>query len=210
MGLREFLIPEERKFFNHLEKEVAIVKVGAQMLVNLSQEYDKLDQYAQKLDNIEHECDCEVHEITAMLNTTFITPIDREDIQSLATEIDDVMDIMDAITRRLLIFKITDKCPKYFPENAELILKSVIEMEKAVKGLKNPTKTKNMQKHCIRINEYENEGDHMLAKAVGELFDGDDVKYILKVKEIYDLLEFCTDKCEEVANHLQEISGKNA
>jgi uncharacterized protein Yka (UPF0111/DUF47 family) len=210
MGLKEFLIPEEKKFFDELEKEAAIVKKGAQMLLKLTQEYEKLDQYAGKLDNIEHECDCVVHEITAMLNSTFITPIDREDIHSLATEIDDVIDIIDAVTRRLMIFKITDKCPKYLPENAELILKSVCEMNKAIGELRDPSKAKFLEKHCIKVNDLENESDHMLAKALGELFDLDDVKFILKMKEIYDLLEFCTDKCEEVANHLLEISGKNA
>jgi predicted phosphate transport protein (TIGR00153 family) len=209
MGFKEFLIPEEKKFFDELEKEVAIVKQGAELLLKLTTEYHKLEHYAQKLDNIEHECDCVVHDITKMLNNTFITPIDREDIHSLATEIDDVIDIIDAVGRRLMIFKIF-KCPKYLPENAELILKSVNEMEAAVKNLRDPKKIKSLEKHCIEVNDLENESDHMLAKALGELFEGDDVKFILKMKEIYDLLEFCTDKAEEVANHLLEISGKNA
>jgi uncharacterized protein len=210
MGFKEFLIPEEKKFFDELEKEVAIVKQGAELLVKLTTEYKKLEHYAQKLDNIEHECDCVVHDITKMLNATFITPIDREDIHSLATEIDDVIDIIDAVGRRLMIFKIFDVCPKYLPENADLILKSVNEMEAAVKNLRDPKKIKSLEKHCIEVNDLENESDHMLAKALGELFESDDIKFILKMKEIYDLLEFCTDKAEEVANHLLEISGKNA
>jgi len=210
MGFKEFLIPEEKKFFDQLEKEVAVVKQGAELLVRLTTEYNKLEHFAKKLDNIEHECDCVVHDITKMLNSTFITPIDREDIHSLATEIDDVIDIIDAVGRRLMIFKIVDKCPKYLPENADLILKSVNEMEAAVKNLRDPKMIKSLEKHCIEVNDLENESDHMLAKALGELFEGDDLKFIMKMKEIYDLLEFCTDKAEEVANHLLEISGKNA
>jgi hypothetical protein len=209
MGLRELLIPEEKKFFDEFEKEVSIVRRGAEMLVDLTKEYKKLDQFAAKLDNIEHECDCVVHDITDMLNSTFITPIDREDIHDLATEIDDVIDIIDAVGRRLMIFKLTGTCPKYLPENAELILQSVIEMEDAVKLLRSPAKGKILEKHCIKVNDLENEGDHLLAKALGELFDGDDVKFIVKMKEIYDLLEFATDKCEEVANHLLEVMSKN-
>ena len=210
MGFKEFLIPEEKKFFDELEKEVAIVKQGAELLVKLTTDYSKLEHYAKKLDNIEHECDCVVHNITKMLNATFITPIDREDIHSLATEIDDVIDIIDAVGRRLMIFKIFDKCPKYLPENADLILKSVNEMEKAIKNLRDPKMIKSLEKHCIEVNDLENESDHFLAKSLGELFESDDIKFIMKMKEIYDLLEFCTDKCEEVANHLLEISGKNA
>jgi hypothetical protein len=109
-----------------------------------------------------------------------------------------------------MIFKITDKCPKYLPENAALILKSVTEVEKAVKLLRDPSKGKELEKRCISVNDLENEGDHLLAKALSELFDGDDVKYIVKMKEIYDLLEFVTDKCEEVANHILEVKSKNA
>jgi len=210
MGLKELFIPEEKKFFDEFEKEMAIVKRGAQMLVDLVNDYKKLDQIAGKLDNIEHECDCVVHDITDMLNSTFITPIDREDIHDLATEIDDIIDIIDAVGRRLMIFKITDKCPKYLPENAALILKSVTEVEKAVKLLRDPSKGKELEKRCISVNDLENEGDHLLAKALSELFDGDDVKYIVKMKEIYDLLEFVTDKCEEVANHILEVKSKNA
>lgn len=210
MGLKELFIPEEKKFFDEFEKEMAIVKRGAQMLVDLVNDYKKLDQIAGKLDNIEHECDCVVHDITDMLNSTFITPIDREDIHDLATEIDDIIDIIDAVGRRLMIFKITDKCPKYLPENAALILKSVTEVEKAVKLMRDPSKGKVLEKHCITVNDLENEGDHLLAKALSELFDGDDVKYIVKMKEIYDLLEFVTDKCEEVANHILEVKSKNA
>jgi hypothetical protein len=210
MGLKELFIPEEKKFFDEFEKEMAIVKRGAQMLVDLVNDYKKLDQIAGKLDNIEHECDCVVHDITDMLNSTFITPIDREDIHDLATEIDDIIDIIDAVGRRLMIFKITDKCPKYLPENAALILKSVIGVEMAVKLLRDPSKGKELERHCIKVNDLENEGDHLLAKALSELFDGDDVKYIVKMKEIYDLLEFVTDKCEEVANHILEVKSKNA
>jgi len=210
MGLKELFIPEEKKFFDEFEKEMAIVKRGAQMLVDLVNDYKKLDQIAGKLDNIEHECDCVVHDITDMLNSTFITPIDREDIHDLATEIDDIIDIIDAVGRRLMIFKITDKCPKYLPENAALILKSVTEVEKAVKLLRDPSKGKELEKRCISVNDLENEGDHLLAKALSELFDGDDVNYIVKMKEIYDLLEFVTDKCEEVANHILEVKSKNA
>jgi uncharacterized protein len=210
MGFKEFLIPEEKKFFDELEKEAAIVKQGAQVLVKLTKEYDKLDYYANKLDNYEHECDCVVHDILQMLNGTFITPIDREDIHSLATEIDDVMDLMDAVGRRLMIFKIEKKCPQYLPENAGLIIKSVTELEKAVKSLRDPTKAKNLETCCITVNEFENQGDELLAKALGELFETVDVRYIMKMKEIYDLLEICTDKCEVVANHILEISSKNA
>jgi uncharacterized protein Yka (UPF0111/DUF47 family) len=210
MGIKEFLIPEEKKFFDELEKEAAIVKQGAHVLVKLTKEYDKLEYYAGKLDNYEHECDCVVHDITKMLNGTFITPIDREDIHALTTEIDDVMDIMDAVGRRLMIFKIKKKVPLYLPENAELILKSVTEMENGIKALRDPTMSKNLEKCCITVNEVENKSDELLARALGELFDTDDVRYIMKMKEIYDLLEICTDKCEVVANHILEISGKNA
>jgi len=210
MGFKEFLIPEEKKFFDELEKEAAIVKQGAQVLVKLTKEYDKLDYYASKLDNYEHECDCVVHDITQMLNGTFITPIDREDIHSLATEIDDIIDLIDAVGRRLMIFKITKTCPKYLPENAELIFRSVTEMENAVRALRDPAKAKDLEACCITVNDFENKGDELLAKALGEIFDTVDVKYIMKMKEIYDLLEFCTDKCEAVADHLLEISGKNA
>jgi len=210
MGLKELLIPEEKKFFDELEKEAAVVKRGAELLKDLASNYKKLDQYAGKLDNLEHEADCVVHEITDMLNSTFITPIDREDIHDLAKEIDDVIDIIDAVGRRLVIFKILDTCPKYLQENADLIMESVIEMEKAVKLLREPSKGQALAKHCIKVNDLENDGDHLLAKALGELFDGDDVKFIVKMKEIYDLLEFATDKCEEVANHILEIQNKNA
>lgn len=209
MGLKEWLIPEEKKFFEYFEKEAAVVKKGAQTLVKLTKDYDHMERHAKKLDNLEHEADCVVHDIMTELNKTFITPIDREDICSLAAKVDDIIDIIDAVGRRLVIFKLQGKCPKYLPEFAELILKGATDVEKGIKCMKNGKLHKEMEQSCIDINEIENDGDFLLAKSLGTLFEGDDVKYIVKMKEIYDLLEFATDKCEEVANILQGIMIKN-
>lgn len=209
MGLKEWLVPEEKKFFDYFEKEVEAVKKGVQTLVKMTKDYGKVEHYASQLDNIEHESDCIVHEIMTELNKTFITPIDREDIHELATTLDDVIDIVDAVGRRLIIYDIRGECPNYLPEYADLLIKGVKQIEKAIKAMRDSKFHETVEKACIKINEIENEGDYLLSKSLKELFKCDDAKFIIKMKEIYDMLEFATDKCEEVANLLHGIMIKN-
>jgi predicted phosphate transport protein (TIGR00153 family) len=205
MGIKEWLIPAEDKYFDLFEKEAAVVVKGAHTMVKLTKDYAKLDDYAKKLDNLEHESDCVVHEIMSELNKTFITPMDREDICQLATKMDDIIDMIDATGRRLVIYSLYGECPKYLPEFASLILKGARQVEKCVKSLRSKKDFCNIETGCIKINDLENDGDRLLAKSLRELFALDDVKHIVKMKDIYYFMEDATDKCEEVANILNGI-----
>jgi predicted phosphate transport protein (TIGR00153 family) len=159
---------------------------------------------------LEHEGDIITHEIFDKLNKTFITPIDREDIHSLASEIDDVLDFMKATSDRFLLYKI-QKPTQEVINLAETLLKAIIETSKAVSSLRDKKQTRRVHEYCIEVNSLENEGDTILKNAIAKLFnDNMEALDVIKWKEIYENVENAIDMCESVANTIDAILSKNA
>ncbi len=204
------LFPKEEKFFDMFEKGSRTVLEGARLLSDLIINYNDVVEKSKRIKEIEHEGDKITHDTVKKLNNTFITPFDREDIYSLVSKMDDVLDFIDAVSSRMVLFKIKS------PTNEaralmDVLLKSVEEMDKAIRELRNIKKSEAILKYCVEINTLENKGDVLLRDAVAKLFDdGTNPIDVIKWKEIYENLETAIDRCEDVANVIEGAVLKNA
>jgi len=205
MKLKEILIPHEKIFFELLEEESKNVLIGAQALNDMIMHLENQQNSAKRKDieEIEHRGDEIVHNIYERLRTTFITPIDRDEIGKLASLYDDVLDFIDGVAERLKLYEIgapTEGMRKL----ANLVLKSVEEIHVAF-GLIHEITTPDIEARCIEVDRLENEADTVLHEAVANLFKSHDVIMIIKLKEVYEFLESITDKCEDVVQELRNI-----
>jgi len=163
-------------------------------------------RHAERIKEIEHRCDALVHELVRTLHTTFITPIDREDIHDLGSAIDDVVDRIDAAASRAVLFKVGGEIPDA-GDMARIIHWQGEEIRQAVAHLRD---RETILGHCKRINELEKEGDRLYREAVARIFDsGRDPIFVIKAKEIIETLESATDAGEDVAIVLERILLKN-
>lgn len=207
MGFR--LIPKEQSFFNLFEKASNNLLEAARLLVQTMEHFDRVTENAQRMERLEHEGDQITHEIMARLNRTFITPFDREDIHQLASALDDVLDFMEATTERFVLYKIQTITP-HAKELAQVIVKQVEEIHYVMPQLRR-MRHQDIMKHCIEINRLENVGDRTLRDAVVVLFDSQaNPLDVMKWRELYDLMETATDKCEDVAVAIEGVVLKNA
>ena len=158
--------------------------------------------------NIEREADELRRILIQELDSTFITPIDREDIYSMASRLDDVLDLIDAVADRLLLYKIktpTDGCIAM----AKIIVKTAEETDRAVRCLR--TLSPYYHKHAVEVNRLENEADRLLRDQLAALFEGaTDAFEVIKWKELYETMEAVTDRCEDVVNVIEGITLKMA
>ncbi len=201
------LIPKEERFFAMFQEMAKSITEGAAALKEMLDNFSDPEKSKGLIKNIEHKCDTHTHDIIKKLNKSFITPFDREDIYSLASVLDDIMDAIDASAQHIVVYHIN----KITPEAKELgfiILKACQTIEKATANLEKHPKT--MSDFCVEINSLENEADRVRADAISRLFkDEKDTICLIKWKEIYENLEFITDKCEDTANILESIVLKN-
>ncbi len=160
-----------------------------------------------KIKDLEHKGDHLTHRVIDELNKTFITPIDREDIHDLSTALDDVLDLIDSTSTRIVLFQIKETIVG-MPEMAAVLLSQVREIAAAVAKLQD---NDHVIKRCIEINRLENDADRIFQSAMAGLFDNvKDAIEVIKRKEIIETLEHATDKAEDVANVLESIMVKNA
>src|SRR6266704_1007333 len=203
MGLRDILIPQEKIFFQLLERESKNVLAGAQALNELILNYDDLAKRRDGIKEIEHQGDEIVHEIYDHLVKSFVTPIDREDISKLASLYDDVLDYIYAAVNRLFLYEV-DSPTEPMRRFADLVLKSVREIDFAFASIQK-IKASEIETRCNEVDTLENEADVVLNEAVAALFKTNDAISIIKFKEIYELMETITDKCEDVVQVIRDI-----
>ena len=208
MGLKEWIIPQEKVFFDLLEAIAVNLVSGAAALSNFVRDYRDVPGNRKKLKDLEHLGDVAVHEVFEALNRTFITPIDREDITALASRMDDVLDLIYAAGHRLELYEI--RAPtKPMVDLSGVIMASCEKIEEAVRLVHNIKNGDRIEALSVEINELENVADDLLNAATGELFKSSDPITIIKLKEIYENMEAATDRAEDVANILSDIVAKN-
>jgi len=203
LGLRELLIPQEKIFFELLEQESKNVLAGALALDDLVKNFDQLADKRNQIKDIEHQGDNIVHSIWDRLIKTFITPIDREDLSKLASLYDDVLDFIYVAVNHLYLYEIsspTEPVRKF----TEIVVKSVREIDFAFASI-HKIKAPEVESRIIEVDRLENEADVVLNEAVAELFKTNDAISIIKLKEIYELMETITDKCEDVVQVIRDI-----
>jgi predicted phosphate transport protein (TIGR00153 family) len=200
------LIPHEEKFYDDFKAMADQLRVGAKLLEEMLAADPPIADKAHEIKEVEHKCDFLTHEIIQRLNKTFVTPIDREDIHSLAKSLDDVMDAIDDAAALFALYRITSVRPGT-RELTRVIVAQTEEVRKAVEALEKRT---GVMAHAVEINRLENEADRLHKAAVGQLFDEErDAITVMKWKEILDLLEDATDRCEDVANLLENVVVKH-
>jgi len=209
----QYFVPREKKIFFPLFEQaasnvvaMATVLVEAVSLINATTRQDLFKQ----IDKLENKGDELTHQIYLELGKNFITPFDREDIHALATAIDDVADYIQGSANRMLLYNI-EEFTEPILKLSELILQGSIDLEKAVRELKDLKNVRNIADSCIRINSVENQADYVFDRAVADLFLYEkDALRLIKYKEILAALETATDKCEDAANVMESILVKNA
>lgn len=201
------MIPREAKFFDMFADLSRNITEGAKLLQDILQHSRDAESRVKQLQEIEHRADDITHAIITKLNQTFITPFDREDIHRLASSLDDVLDFVNAAAVRLTLYRIFDP-PPAASELAGLIVQQSEELAIGVSLLQN---NQNVLEHCVEVNRLENEADRVSRKAIAELFEHEkDPIQLIKLKELYEVLENATDKAEDAANVLEGVALKSA
>jgi len=203
-------IPKEFNFFNLFERQVSFA-VDASRYFKQVISSGKIDESVlPKIREIEHQGDDVAHTIIAQLNKTFITPFDREDIFALAKELDDVVDMINTILGRMVVYKLSG-VNNNLVKFSVMIDDSVNALALAVKGLSNMKHYQSVLDACVEINRLENEGDTMRDIVLAELFEKEkDPIVVIKLKEIYQDAETLLDICEDVAHVVESILVKQA
>lgn len=208
MGLKGWIIPQERQFFDLLEQIAATVAEGAQALQELLRDFRNVAAKQKHIKDIEHRGDELVHTVFEMLNKTFITPIDREDIIALASSLDSTLDMIDAATNQIALYEI-DEPSAAMIDLGEVIVLATSELKRAVGMIRNMRQADEVEQIAVEVNRLENVADDLMNNAVAALFQETDPIRIIKFKEIIERLEESTDFCEDVANILSDIVAKN-
>ena len=209
----QYFVPKDKKIFFPLFEQAAsnVVAIATVLVeaVNSASPATREELYKQ-IDKLENKGDELTHQIYLELGKNFITPFDREDIHALATAIDDVADNIQGAANRMSLYRI-DEFNDHIRKLSDLILQGSIDLEKAVRGLKDLRNVRNIADSCIRINSIENQADYVFDRAVADLFlyETNAIK-LIKYKEILAALENATDMCEDAANVMESILVKNA
>jgi uncharacterized protein len=200
-------IPREKSFFGLFTRAAENLVAGAALLKDMLDDYSDPRAWHDKIVEAEHQGDFLTHEIVRTLNTTFVTPLDREDIHALASGLDDVMDFIEAAADIFVLHNIPVP-PETSRQQAAVLVRAVDSIKQCVEHLES---FKNLEQYWIEVNKIENEGDKLYRRAVADLFNGDyKALDVLKLKEAYDQLENAIDATEKVANVLESIVLKNA
>ena len=201
-------LPREEKFFELFLDQVRHISQAAVLLQQgVEAGNAHLEKAAEEIGILERKADEVIHDVFRRLNQTFITPLDPEDIHSLSTHLDDVIDSIEEAVHRMVIYDI-EPIPPVVLEVTREIVASTKSLEAAFSALHS---NKNVIDHCIEINRIESVTDDLVRAAVKDLFANEkDPIRIMKLKEIYELLEQTTDFCEDVADALQNVVVKNS
>lgn len=204
------LLPKEYEFFDMFDKLAdECINASKQFCSNIDNE-NFSDDFVDKIKDIEHAADRITFEIFEKLNKTFITPLDREDIFSLAHEFDNVIDFILKISNMMRIYNI-DRVNKHFVDVVKLIDKSISSLCDAVRGLRNLKNGTVINNHCAEVNRLESLGDQLRNEAIAELFSGAaDAIYIMKWKDIFQTSEKILDQCDDVAKIIGSLIVKQA
>jgi predicted phosphate transport protein (TIGR00153 family) len=209
-GFSMRLLPRETSYFDQFEEQGRKTVEGCQALLELIEHLDEAPARAKEIKRIEEECDGITHAVVASLHQTFITPLDRNDIHRLITKMDDVMDYVEAVAERILLYEISSASDQMraLARNLFSSAERVLEAVTGLRDLKNPRVALDK---CVEINRLENEADALLRDGLARLFRQEkDPIAIIKWKELYELLESATDRCEDVANIIEGVVLENS
>ncbi|MGK3994210.1 DUF47 domain-containing protein [Sorangium sp. So ce1024] len=191
---------------DHAQRSVA----ASELLLKMLDRLDDAQAFAKKISDLEDEADKITHGCLAALHQTWITPLDREEIHALINRLDDVLDCIEAASVRLVLFEIDTPLPEA-RQLAQAVVEACTAMSSAVQSLRDLKRQPNLLELCVEINKLENKADGHYRTALAALFrKGNDPLLVMKWRDIYDLLEGATDRCEDVANIIEGIVLEHA
>ncbi|ABR90194.1 putative pit accessory protein [compost metagenome] len=204
------LLPKEGKFFDLFNEHAEFCVKGAREMVALMTNFDDLEIRVHAIEGIEKQADKVTHATLDALHKTFITPLDRDDIHQLITRMDDILDLLEDAAQTISLYDIKAITPEA-KRLAELCLACTEKVKAAVGLLHNMDNSREILSICQEIDRLESDADHVMRAAMSKLFrEEPDVRNLIKLKAIYELLETVTDRCEDVANIIEGIIVENA
>jgi predicted phosphate transport protein (TIGR00153 family) len=204
------LMPSEGKFFDLFIQHGELCVKGGKELVALMTNFDDLEHRVHAIETIEKQADKVTHATLEMLHKTFITPLDRDDIHQLITRMDDILDLMEDVGQTIWLYDIKQITPEA-KRLAELCQACCEKVLASVSLLHNMNNAREILTICAEIDRLESDADHVMRAAMSKLFrEEPDVRNLIKLKAIYEILETVTDRCEDVANIVEGIIVENA
>ena len=202
------LLPRDAKFFEYFQQHAKILCRSSELLISgLKGGYDGMCGISKQMESLERSGDEVIHEIFRRLQSTFITPFDPEDIQTLATALDDVLDAIEDATFRIVAYRV-DPVPEPAVQLGRMIQQSCSQLSMAISALQ---AKQNVVDYCIEVNRLEDEADAVERTVLASLFSSNmDAITLIKHKEVYEVLEDTTDRCEDVADVIQNVAVKNS
>ena len=203
-------MPTEGKFFDLFNQHAELAVKCAKEMVALMTNFDDLEIRVHAIETVEKQADKVTHNAIELLHKTFITPLDRDDIHQLITRMDDILDLLEDAAQTISLYDIKSITPEA-KRLAELCLACVEKVQAAVGLLHNMDNSRQILAICQEIDRLESDADHVMRAAMSKLFrDEPDVRTLIKLKAIYEILETVTDRCEDVANIIEGIIVENA
>jgi len=204
------LMPREGKFFDLFNAHGERIVEGARELAAMIGTFSELDAHARRIDDAERAADKITHECIALLHKTFITPFDREQIHSLITAMDDILDLIQDVAESIALYDLRSVTPEA-KQLAEICQLTCDRVKATVALLTNVKSSAAILKLCEEIDRLESDADRVMRSAMSKLFrEENDLKQVMKLRVIYDLLESITDRCEDVANIIEGIVLENS
>ena len=211
MSILQYFLPNDRKFFPLFDQAATNLQEAGKVMYKLvtARNHDERIQLIRQIEDLEHRGDEITHEVFKELSTNFITPFDREDIHYLATALDDIADYIYASSKKINFYRVNpDDGMKKF---AELIEESTLQVKFAVVELRDMKKVRKITEALVKINSVENKADDVFDMSIEHLFATEpDAKEVIKKREIYQVMEIVTDKCEDASNVIESIIIKYA
>ncbi|MCX6639621.1 MAG: DUF47 family protein [bacterium] len=206
------LFPKDRWFFEQFNNAAQGTHEAAKVFVELlsSQLESTLNPYVQKIKELEHQGDRLTHSVVDRLNKSFLTPFDREDIYSLIGRLDDVLDMLDGASSRIILYRVGPPQPKML-EQVKVLERATAALVEIISIMQPRMNYSELLPYFEKLHQLENDGDQLQREVLSELFEaGKDPIYVIKMKEIHEFIEQAIDKCEDVANVVEGICVKNA
>jgi predicted phosphate transport protein (TIGR00153 family) len=207
------LMPRERRFFELFDQHGSLVVEASQVLVDLLRNFDEhalRNQRIARILELEHAADKVTRETVSLLHQTFVTPLDRDDIHRLISRMDDVLDLIQDTAEALQLYDIQRLTPEA-TQLAELLAECCTRMHSAVKQLSRLDDAALVLRLCNEIDGLESQADRVMRAAVSKLFrEESDTRQLIKLENVYQLLESATDQCENVANVIEGVVLENA
>jgi predicted phosphate transport protein (TIGR00153 family) len=212
-GILKFFLPKDKVFYTLFENASENLELLSKLLVKVVNEPDfgKRNALIKEMEDLEHANDEVTHTIFIELGKNFITPFDREDIHSLASALDDIADYIYASGKKINFYKIDPTSDQGIQKTAVAIEEAVNAVKQAVRELRNLKNTQKIVECVIKINSAENKADEIFDMSIEKLFASDvDAKELIKMRELYQVMEIVTDKCEDAGNVIESIVVKYA